>query len=907
MKKPDIHVSNSVDTLITLLRDQLFFTSSNPFTKKIIFLPQLSLKNTLMIRFCADKKLSVVTGIDFEELGSGALSLFKMVSGKTFLFPPLDLLSLHLESLIDEDNPSFAASLASEFLKFGKFGGEPLSGWQKELWDKAFKEWNYPRQLLETAFTKPKTPVEIHLFNFPFLPKFYHLFFAKLATFFPVHYYQFSPCREFWSDVTTDREKVHLIKKDPHVAPYLEGGHPLLSNFGKLGRETFRIYEEEDFLLDEHYHITKRGTALSKIQDDILNFQDTSPKQDPSIRLFSAPSKLREVEILYHTLLEMDSLPSDVQIFAPTISEYAPFIEHVFGAEEAPFDFTIRDLPKHPLLESFFTLLNLDRFEPAAVFPLLSTPHFYKLSAKEVDDFRSWIDKSGVKWGVDSKHRQELLPGYLEVGESGTWEQAFKHLLDNLIFLPQQVSSWDLPYLNFSEAELLGKAVALIRSLRVDMDFLKSASLPLSDWADHLHALFERYFQVPDEEMQTYQSFEEKLHMLRSLGQINDAHYSFPSIKRYLSSILKEKKGARLSKQLEALTFRSLKLGSILSSKVIVLLGMNEGTYPRPYIRSSLSLLGSKSDFCPIPSDEDRYLFLEALLSAKETLLISYQNISEEDGKEQPPSLLVQELELQVEPHPPFSFHHHYFAKESPYPKPLFEMAKTFYAPKKPDPFIPEFMTMTPLPTPSEERVEIEVTHLSRFAKNPLRYYCNQTLNLYFQYEAKTDEEFQLSPLKKSQIVQDTFHAADLRGHVPLGRFKEVSKRRLEEETPPEFIQIDLTLENFHIVGPLQSPLHREKTLVECIKNYPLYLLHTNQHEPLLRYLRYYQIALQTPSPLHPLFCAPLLRGGAKNFAKKIRSNLADPYLQALFTHQDPQVIFDTWAPLLRTALKELI
>lgn len=890
-----------------LLRDHLFFTSPKPFAKKYIFLPELSLKNTLMTRFLSDHKLNVVTGIEFQELGSGVQALFRIATGKTLLFPPLDLLSLHLEPFLDEENPQLATLLSSEFLKYGKFGGEPLKGWQKELWDKAFREWNTPCDLLSVPLNPTKKPLEIHLFNFPFLPKLYHHFFAKLSQFFPVHYYQFSPCQEFWSDLTTEREKQKLIQKDPHVAPFLEGGHPLLANFGKLGRENFRLFEEEDFLFEEHYLPSEKKTALGTLQNALLTLQETPLHQDASIRLFSASSKLREIEILFITLLETSTPPSEIQIFAPNIADYAPYIEHVFGAEDSPFDFTIRDLPKQPLLESFMHLFALDRFAPDPVFRLLTSPYFSLLTPKEVQQFRSWIDKAGVKWGVDNKHRKELLPGYLEESESGTWEQAFTHLLDNLVFLPQSLSPWDLPYLDFSDAELLGKGISTIRSLRKDLDFIQNARLTLADWAREMHTLFNRYFTVPEEETPSYARFEEKLQMLRELSPMNTNLYSFPSIKRYLASTLKEKKGVRRSKQLEALTFRSLKLGSILSSEIIVLLGMNENAFPRPNIFSSLSLLSAKSDFCPLPSDEDRYLFLEALLSAKETLLISYQNVSDEDGKETPPSLLLQELNLQAETPPPFPFHHHYFKEPKAYPKRHFLQAKAFYAPPKKIPFIPEYCTLTPLPIPSKELLQIDIAHLSRFAKNPLRYYCNHTLNLYFPYEDQTDEEFQLSPLKKSQLFQETFQEADLRGQVPLGRFKEVAKRRLSEDPPPEILPIDLPLENFHLFGNLTLSSLQEKKLSDQIKAYPQILLSQKNHQALLRYLQYYQISLQTPSPLHPHLAESLLQKDPQDLAKKLQDPPPDPYFQATFLHASPEVIFETWAPLLRTTFQDLL
>lgn len=906
MKTPVIHVSNSGEALITLLRDQLFFSSSSPFSKKLIFLPHLSLKTPLMTRFVEGSKLDIVLGLEFLELGAGIQTLFQWSTGKRLLFPPQDLLALHIESLLEEENPSFATALAAEFLKYGKFGGAPLSGWKKELWEKIFSKWNYPYQLLETPLKKNPLSLEVHLFNFPFLPKLYHLFFAKLALCFPIHYYQFSPCQEFWSDGMTDREKMHLVKKDPKVAPYLESGPPLLANFGKLGRETFRVFEEDDFMLEEHYCLIEPKTALSKIQHGVLNFQRSIPDQDSSIRLFPLSSKLREVEVLYQTLLEMDVLPSDVQIFALNISDYAPFIEHVFGVDDSPFDFTIRDLSGHSFLESFFDLFSLERFEVSSVFRLFSSPYFSPLSSKEVQTFASWIEKTSVKWGMDAEHRKRLLPGYLEE-EGATWEQAFRHLLDNLVFLPENPSSWDLPYLDFSDAELLGKCITLMRTLRQDLDFLEEARLTLSDWADHLHQLFERYFIIPEEETHSYQLFEEKLQMLRELGRINEGSYVFSSIKRYISCSLKEKKGVRFSKQVEALTFRSLKLGAVLSSKVIALLGMNEGAFPRPYIRSSLSLLDNQSDFSPHPSDEDRYLFLEALLSAKETLLLFYQNVSEEDGKEQPPSILIQELNLTPEIHPTFPFHHHYFTEGNTAPQYQYERAQNFYKPKQPIPFIPEFVIPTLLPQPSEEFLSIDVAHLLRFAKNPLRFYCNHVLNLYFQYEDKTDEEFQLSPLKRYQLFQDTFEEADLRGHLPLGRFKEVALRRVEEESPPDWIPIDLTLENFRIQGSIEVPNLEEKKLVERLKNYPLILLYTEAHVPLLRYLRYYQIALQTPSPFHPLWGETLLKEEGNAFEKKVAATSLDPYLEATLIHANSQVIFETWAPLLRATFAELL
>ncbi|MCB1107560.1 MAG: exodeoxyribonuclease V subunit gamma [Chlamydiia bacterium] len=874
MEKPIVYLSNSTKTLTTLLRDNLFFRGKDPFAKKFIFLPNGTLKNSLLASFVSDGKCDVAFGLDFLELGKGVSRLFQWTAGKTLLFPPQDLLTLHLEALLEK--PYFAGALAKEFIKYGKYGGSFFKtwneGWQKEIWDQVTAKWNYPYELLKTPLKKPAQTAEIHLYNFPFLPKLYHLFFAKLSKYFPIHYYQFSPCKEFWSDTLSEYEKVHLIEKDPQLSFYLDEGHPLLKNLGRLGRETFRVFEEEDFVLDEHYQEVEPRHALSELQNGILHFKKEGVKKDGSMLLIPAPSKLREVEILYAKLLDLSCPPSEIQVFAPDISLYAPLIELVFGSEESPFDFTIRDLPHEPFLQTFLDLLTLNdsRFDPPSIFKLFESPYFTALSEKEVKEFKRWIDKSGVKWGVDPSHRKRLLPDLLDNTKHGTWEEAFDHLLKNLVFIPDKATDWDLPYLDFSDSILLGKCIHLIRSLRRDLDQIYGATLTSSKWCDSLLNLLTTYLQPSEEELAPLQ---EKLLLLKEL----DGSYSFPSIKRYLEATLKQKRGARPSKQLEAITFRSLKPGTIFTSHTIALLGMAEGAFPRPHVPSSLNVLDCKADYVPTSIDEDRFLFLETLCSAQENLLITYQSCSEEDGKEQPPSLLVQELDPAVEKHPPFPFHYEYFKEEKVYSKKHFETAKAFYAPKKKAPFIPEFLKKAPLPSPQPiEKPTVET--LTRFAKNPLRFYCNEVLNLYLHYDDPTDPEFFLSPLQKHRLLsnESSLEEAEVRGHLPLGRFKDIAKKHL------------------------QLKEEEGETFVDLIKRYPEYLFEFPE-KGLDDYIEYFSIALQTPSPFHPLLAGSFLLKDEKTLANRIKNySTNDPYMKALFKGGDPSVIFETWAPYLR-------
>lgn len=930
-KKPVVTLSQSLETLTKLLRDNLFKKPHTPFQKKLIFLPSLSIKNTLITSVLADGDLDIVMGLDFLELGEGVQKLFKLSTGKTLRFPTLDLLTLQLEAYLE--TPGLAPKLAIEFLRYGKFGGPFLkkwsNHWQKDIWDQVFSKWNYPYELLETPLKKSKETLEIHLFNFPFLPKLYHLFFDRMAKDIPVTYYQFSPCREFWSDTVTDYEKIRLLEKDQQLSLYLDQGHPVLSNFGKMGRETFRIFEDEDFTLEEHYEGEVSSTSLTRLQKGILNFKKENTSKDGSFLLLPAPSKLREVEILFSKLIASNVNPSNVQVFAPDISKYAPLIEMVFSDDDSPFEFSIYDLPENPLLQTFFDLLSLDRFKPVDLLKLFSSPFFSPIDPKEVKQLRAWIEKTGIKWGVDPIHRKKILPGFLDESKSGTWKEAFDNLIKNLVFIPEQSTDWDLPYLDYSNAEQLGKVIRLVESLRKDLDFILSAELTGAQWADHLLTLWNRYLSA---EEKLFAPVQEKILLLQEA----EGRFTFPNIKRYLANSLKQKTGAHLTKNLESITFRSLRPGVIRSSKVIALLGMNEGDFPRSSIPSSLNLLGKESDYCPTPPDEDRYLFLELLMNAKETLLMTYQNISEEDGKEHPPSLLIQELDPTVETHPPFPFHHTYFSQPSIYPLRHYEAARIFYEGTEKPPFIPEYLHFKPLPEPLSN-VPVTLQDLARFAKNPIRFYFNHTLNLYLHFDDNTDEEFFLSPLQKHKLMlkeESILHAKE-RGQFPLGRFKEIAERTIKKDweeiilfdTKPYQLKniegtVEIAEEGFPFMGT--SKLH------DLLKVYPLYialcvenpmpLLPLKEGEPMNlksdprkafeNYLHYYRIACQTPSPLHPLFAGALLQKDGEALASRIKNTSIDSYTTILFKDPDaydPEVIFETWSPLLRKTFEPLL
>lgn len=990
--KPTLHVSNDFRALRKQLAHQLFLTPSAPFEQKVVLLPDLKQKNELLLHFLKD--VDVVMGVDFMELGAGLQFLCKLLAGQTLQLPPLDLLTLHLLPLVQEFQSEkkaypLAAALAMEFLRYGKFGEEKLiewaqkEGWQQTLWKRVFSQWDIPSKLLDLSLKKPNQPLEIHLYKFSFLPELYYRFLEKVAAHVPVHIYQFSPCATFWTDTFSEKERIFLEKKvDANVRAewnaYLQDRPLLLAHLGKLARQTFRFFEEEDFPIEEHYVSPKTDTLLHQLQHQILHYEAKQTlNQDRSILLHPTASKRREVEILFTTLLSLDFNPSDIRIYAPDISSYAPYISLIFGAKESPFPFSIADLPREqesPLLQAFLNLLMLkqNRFNKTAVLKLLSSPPVrqkFRLKEKDVEAFGDWMEKGGVKWGMDRQHRKFLLQGreMHEQGEVGTWEDTFKSLLHGFTTLPKDRPAWEKPILDFSDAATLGTCVSIVRSLEKELSFLETASLSLAEWSEKLRFLLNRYFEVDEKELSTFKWVEEKFALLESKALPKDS-YPFLPLFEFIKKAFQEKTGRKEAVQIEALRFASLKLAALDHAPVICLLGLDETQFPRVSSKSSLCELSLPKQ--PLSQYEDRLLFLESLFAASSHLIMSYVSISEEDGKEQAPSPIVQELLTILDPisitekHPSFLFHADYFNAPKPTSHLAFRAAQKFYTThSKPTPFIPEFLIPTPLPPSQTEDLTIDLRTLSRFAKHPLRFYLNHALHFYLQYEEK-DEEFTLSPLNQMKLreeahhrpFEEVFEQADLQGKLPLGRFKEVARLHASEEIAllkealkqfefveqPKTIDLALTVpldrgRVAHLEGTLGGVtsegllFHGEKKLHDLLKIWPLYLAFASSDQmekkellltktgerlsfpkldpqhALASYLLYYEKALMHPSPFLPAWGQTFLEKGPQELAKKIEAT-TDPYALWIFRpHQyDPDVLFETWATLLQTTFHPL-
>ncbi|WP_068471491.1 exodeoxyribonuclease V subunit gamma [Candidatus Protochlamydia phocaeensis] len=656
----------------------------------------------------------------------------------------------------------------------------------------------------------------------------------------------------------------------------LRDRNPLLANFGRLGREmAYQIEEslvqthahyllpshvsslEEDLCLHEDLYFAETAEPLSllhAIQADMLLMRNPQGKpsfacssQDRSIQLHMASTKRREVEILYHNLLALierqpDISPCDMIIMAPQITDYVPYIQSIFGSPDSQLDFQILDLgmqSQSEIVQGFLQLLSLSesRWDTKHLLQLFEHRSFQRRHQMNISDYytiQEWVEQAGIRWGDDWLHRNELLQrrhcqqGMVEETAVGTWDFGLSRLLMGLTTVlkskvPSSLETLPCESVDFSQTELMGKWIRLLHSLRDDLSPLQDRTqMTMEDWAHYLRCLLENYFQPDFDDCQSIEDYEELKAQFDGLQAatraFKETRFSFQSVRTHLNALLQHRGITYRESHLQSVRFCSLMPLRSIPAKVIALMGMQEGAFPRTNFHSSLNLmLGQENvDYCPLPTDYDRYLFLEALHSAQEYLLISYQGYSQQDNKELQPSLVIEELfsyldkyytlegkkvsDVCVFKHPFDSFDAAYFQPQTRlanFSLNDFRSAQAYYKPQKSPPhrFLANFAFSA---HPQSELIPsnsvLDLKQLSEVARNPVKFYLNRVLDIYLQSEEdrklKNEEDLALSALDKHLLkqvalkepIEAVLERAEKEGKMPLGLFKTVATRRLKED-----------------------------------------------------------------------------------------------------------------------------
>lgn len=720
------YFSQSTETLYRFLIDNLYSPQKSPFLKRLILVPSPLMKSWL-IKQMADE-LGVFMGAELflQEQGMRKVADILGITSPT-LVPSIDQLSFAFQLLIpklSDDYPflknylaeghqkrllSLAHEMAELFVDYGTFGEilleewerHPEKNWQAALWKllcSEFPQWGPAYQLYKPPEQPPEATFEIHLFAISYLPAIVVRFLTSLPV--PVYFYQLSPTQTFWEDTLTGSQRRYLCKvweeKGVSAAQlndlnqYLRDTHPLLANWGKLGRmmvkqlpsdllnyeeryplpeKAFSAPEWEERMYPETVPLEKPLTLLAKLQTDLVTMRPIPElpsccENDHTIQVHQAVCKRREVEEIYNTIAsiiarhqyDQDPItPEDVVVMAPEIIEYAPYIQSHFEREESVLDYRLMDiaLPTHdPCIRAFRKILSLihSRWESTTLKDLLQLELFQKrlkIESGDVTKLQKWINENDVIWGMDRKHHADsLTQSHCSEGieiHQGTWDHFFERTLRGLVTVHGEGVSLGeddiLPYseIDLNDAELLGKWVETLNSLYDQLKTIESTQTTLLTWSLILETLAKEFLESLSTPLEMI------FHQFRQAAvPFATQQFPFDSVLAWFDEIFQKGKTSYREHHINSVRFCSLLPMRAIPAKVVILCGMSDGAFPRVQLETSQNLLKDVKEADPKPKkvDFDRYLMLETILSTRHYFILTYTASEKDQG----PSLIINEL-----------------------------------------------------------------------------------------------------------------------------------------------------------------------------------------------------------------------------------------------------------------------
>lgn len=698
-------------------------------------------------------------------------------------------------------------------------------------------------------FASVKLPERIVVFGISSLPQQTLEALSMMACVSQVLLFVNNPCQYYWGDVQDARywRRNQLIKAHRHAIKQgiplkalqedYASFHPLLAAWGKQGKDYLQLLNAFDETA-HHEHWFQRvdvfvepseSTQLATLQRHILTLTpppdepETRATHDDSICLRSGYSSQREVEMLHDHLLALfdadDSLtPADVMVMMPDVDQFAAAVSAVFGRispkdkRYIPYSIADTSLSIEPMMQLLQWLLTLPTADIGlsdwhAMFELDAVKAKFKLTETDVETLHQWLRKAGVRWGLDASDRSErhqlpqgisanswlfgldrLLLGYA----SGDTGQAWQSIL------PTSAASG-------SSADLLGALSEWLNAIRIAQGLL-SHELSPAIWCCYLEEMLQLFFDdAHDVNSQRWLArFRTGLNRWLSACELGHFQQKLPLsiVARAWLENIDDANSLQRPFLSGGVQFATLMPMRAIPFKVICLIGLNERDYPRQQVKQDFDLMALAGQWRAGDRSrryDDRYLFLEAILSARQQLYLSWTGRSIRDDQHRAPSILVAQFidychqlwtpPLRVIQHPLQPFSPRYVQTDTE----LQSYAIDWLAAK--DSIISDTdwanASLADEPIPAQ----LPLTRLSTLLRHPQAVLLQHRLGIRLtqpQVIQVDDEAFDLSALQQHQLTQQQVEywlatgrsdalPWQLSGSLPLASFAELNATALQQ------------------------------------------------------------------------------------------------------------------------------
>ncbi|MCM0641139.1 exodeoxyribonuclease V subunit gamma [Cellulomonas wangsupingiae] len=386
----------------------------------------------------------------------------------------------------------------------------------------------------------------------------------------------------------------------------------------------------------------------------------------------------RQVEVLREAVLgvladDPTLQPRDVVVLCPDVEAFAPLVVAAFGGAATPGEPDDAGAPggarpavhpgrtlrvrvadraparTNPLLRVLAELLALagSRVTASGVVDLAGLPAVrrrFGFDDADLERVRGWALESGVRWGEDQVRRARYGLGAVA---QGTWRTATDRLLLGVAMAEEDHrfvgSALPLDDVDSTAVDLAGRFAELVERLTALLDELEGVR-PASAWFDALdRALLLLTAADPADAWQEVGA-RAVLTEARTSAAGADVPLRLPDVVALLDPYLAGRP-TRTGFRTGALTVCSLEPMRAVPHRVVCLLGLDDGVFPRAGAPDGDDVLARD----PLVGErdrraEDRQLFLDAVTAAGDHLLIVHSGADERTGAPRPPAVPVGEL-----------------------------------------------------------------------------------------------------------------------------------------------------------------------------------------------------------------------------------------------------------------------
>ena len=665
-------------------------------------------------------------------------------------------------------------------------------------------------RLPELSAWPESLPANISVFGISSLAPAHLQTLSRIAPWCSIDIYLLNPCQHYWGSILPEKTRSRRIARQLAAGKglaeefYWMLGNPLLANCGRQGREFIDLLLDLNADFTDLFEEPKPVSALGFLQREILEMEcageidlpnaPADPKgqfildsRDRSLSCHVCWSPLREVEVLHqailHEMTNTDIRPDEILVMMPNVSTYAAAIEAVFNGED-PVPFSMVEQPieqSSGLVSHLLYLLNLSssRFTASEILDLLQFPAVRRKlnleDSEELAEIRRWTGANGIRQGLAGESPAETVQ---------SWQAGLQRL-----WLGYAMGGSPRPMYQglLAADELHESQIPILEKLQTFIDILAEWTGCLQNkkgqsadaWKKSLTSLLNNLYEPEGSDRESLNIIESAAANLAE--EVAESGFTEPlggaAFRYRLTTLIRQNQQSHrfLSR---GVTFCGLTPMRSIPVRMLCLLGLNDQDFPGTDVHSAIDLMRQSP---PRPGDrsrrqDDRFLFLESLLSVRERLHLGYSARSGDRNSEPTPSTLLAELldyaarafrtpdgtspldQLVVE-HPLQPFSTRYFADNPVQPS----WSDTWYrtadawqearGQKKPMPTLePDAGEASP-----ELKSELDIEQLARFLAAPQRWYLEEVLDARFTTftEVLQDEPpFDISGLANYQLEQ---------------------------------------------------------------------------------------------------------------------------------------------------------